>query len=105
MMSCDLVSEMRTEVRGDSRRSESVVEDRFDYSVVALDVIVDREGEMLDAHAMMPKMDWVYSGVDSEIVKGLVDAVHEMVEYPCAASGVEILRGGGYVTELDEVAR
>ena len=55
---------MWAEVGGDSRRPKPVVENRFHYSVIALDVIVDREWEMLDAHAMVPEMLWMYSGID-----------------------------------------
>ena len=88
-----LFSKRRTEVCCYPRGAEPIVEYRLNYGATILDVVVDGEREVLYSHSVVPEADGVHACVGGEVVKSLVDAVHEMVENPCSAACVEILRG------------
>ena len=85
-------AEARAEVRGNARGAEAIVKNGLHDGIIAFNVVIDREGEVRHAHAVMPVNDRVDSGAVGKVEEGLVDAVHEMVENPIAAFCVEVLR-------------
>ncbi len=90
-MDCWLFGVLGAEVCGDASRAETIVQDGLYNGIVAFDVIIDGKREMRDAHAMVPKVHGVYAGELGQVGERMVDALHEMVENPCATRRVEIL--------------
>ena len=91
---CLLLGEPRAEMRGDAGRAEAVVQNRLDDDVVALDVVIDGEREVRNHHAVMPEVDRVYACEINEGIERGVDVLHEVVKYPCAVGGIEVLSLG-----------
>ena len=93
---CLLFGEPRAEMRSDAGRAETVVQNRLDDDVVALDVVIDGEREVRNHHAVMSEVDRVYACETGEGIECGGDVLHEVVKYPCAVGGIEVL-------SLDEV--
>ena len=88
---CLLFGEPRAEMRGDAGRAEAVVQNRLDDDVVALDVVIDGEREVRNHHAVMSKVDGVYACETGKGIECGGDVLHEVVKYPCAVGGIEVL--------------
>lgn len=79
------------EVRGDASRAKTIVQDGLYNGIVAFNVVIDRKRKMRDRHAMVPKVQWVYACELGQVGERMADALHGMVENPCATRRVEIL--------------
>lgn len=91
---CLLLGEPRAEMRGDAGRAKAVVQNRLDDDVVALNVVVDGEREVRNHHAVMTEVDGVYACEINEGIERGGDVLHEVVKYPCAIGGIEVLSLG-----------
>ena len=91
---CLLLGEPRAEMRGNAGWAEAIVQNRLDDDVVALDVVIDGEREVRNHHAVMPEVDRVYACEINEGIERGVDVLHEVVKYPCAVGGIEVLSLG-----------
>lgn len=81
------------EMSSDSGGTETIVKDGLDNYELVLNIVVDREGEMPDRHAVMTIPNGMDAGHGLKILHRLGNRIHEVVDHPVSFVTVKILSG------------